>query len=268
MFSVSNIAWLPDEESRALDLLGEAGISYIEVAPARIWAAGADTPLASVREAMRLFSDSHIEISGCQAILFGKPDLVLFEDSARPALLEYLKRLAAICSAAGGKYLVWGAPKNRWIPDGMDHETAFRTAVDFFQELGKEAEKQGVWFGIEANAADYGCNFCTHVTDVGHVVRAVDSPGIRWHLDTGELAMNSEAVPGVILQNADILGSVHVSQPGLGDFVVPWAGHSSVAAALQKLSYHGPITLEMKRPASGLNGVREAISFLLTTYSC
>ncbi len=267
MFSVSNIAWSPEEEDSALDLLRELGITHMEVAPGRLWPQGGDTPPARVPRGMQALKTKGIGVSGFQAILFGKLDLLLFNSGSRPALMDYLKRLSAVCSAAGGTYLVFGAPKNRWVPETMSAGDAFATAVDFFKELGEHARNLGVAFGIEANPAAYGCNFCTHVAEVARLVRSVDSPGVRWHADTGELAMNSEILPDVITEHIALAGSLHVSEPNLGDFSSPWKGHSAVRDAIRSAGYHGPVSLEMKRPANGLEGVRQAVNWMLETYA-
>ena len=267
MFSVSNIAWSPEEEDSALDLLRELGIAHMEVAPGRLWPQGGDTPVDSVPLGMQSLTTKGLGVSGFQAILFGKPDLRLFNPGSRPALMDYLKRLAALCSAAGGTYLVFGAPKNRWVPEAMSADEAFVIAVDFFKELGEHARKLNVTFGIEANPAAYGCNFCTHVDDLIHLVSAVDSPGVRWHADTGELAMNSELLPGVVRDNIGLAGSLHVSEPNLGDFSCPWSGHEAVRDAIRSAGYCGPVSLEMKRPANGLEGVRKAAKWMIETYA-
>ena len=267
MFSVSNIAWAPDEEGQALDMLKALGIERLEVAPGRLWPKGGDTPPGEVAGGLTALTSSGIFVSGFQAILFGRPDLRLFEEESRPTLMDYLKRLAALCSAAGGAYMVFGAPKNRWIPEGVTPEMAFDISVAFFKELGEHAQKQGVTFGIEANPAAYGCNFCTHVCDVIHLVSAIDSPGVRWHADTGEMAMNSEILPDVIYEHIALAGSLHVSEPNLCDFSRPWAGHAAVRDALAAAGYSGPVSLEMKRPANGLEGVRQAVKWMLETYA-
>lgn len=265
--SVSNIAWSPAEDAAAFSLLRESGIGHLEAAPGRIWPDAGDTLPEHTASPLAALRAEGLTISGFQAILFGKPDLRLFDESSRDALLAYLKRLAALCAAAGGTYLVFGAPKNRWLPDEVDRESAWKTAVTFLRELGNFAASKNVVFGIEANPAAYGCNFCTQVADVAALVREVASPGIGWHLDTGELAMNSETLPDVVTENAGLISSAHVSEPGLGDFSTPWPGHTAVAHALRSAGYSGFVSLEMKRPENGLDGVRTAIEFLHASYT-
>ncbi|MDX2079422.1 MAG: sugar phosphate isomerase/epimerase [Terrimicrobiaceae bacterium] len=263
VWAVSNIAWSAEEDEAAYDLLVQLSISHVEVAPGRIWPApsapesGTPPPGLVARG---------LGIIGFQAILFGKPDLLLFDPQSRPNLAAELRALAGTCARSGGRYLVFGAPKNRFVPASLSAEEAFDTSVEFFGELGRHCESLGVLVGIEANPAAYGCNFCTQSADVARLVNAVKSPAVRWHLDTGALAMNEESVPDMILQNAGIIGSVHISEPQLGDFSTPWSGHNVVAGALREAGYSGSISLEMKRPSDGLSGVRRALDFVLATY--
>jgi sugar phosphate isomerase/epimerase len=73
------------------------------------------------------------------------------------------------------------------------------------------------------------------------------------------MAMNEERVPDVIRDNADIIGSVHISEPNLGDFSSPWDGHSAVALALKEAGYTGVLSIEMKRQTKGLESIEQAV---------
>lgn len=263
----SNIAWQPDEDLAAYDLLSSLGFGHLEVAPGRLWTQPASVSESEMESSLVPLRAKGLAVCGFQAILFGKPELTLFETSeARAQLLEYLGGLIQTCASSGGSYLVFGAPKNRRVAPGQSAEETDEIAVSFFRDLGALASTRGVCVGIEANPEEYGCNFCTHAADVTRLVRKVDSPGIRWHLDTGELIMNSEPVPSVILENADVIGSVHTSEPQLAALDAPWDGHKTVARALAEAGYQGTISVEMKRASDGLAAVKRAADFVLQTY--
>ncbi|MDX6767770.1 MAG: sugar phosphate isomerase/epimerase [Candidatus Methylacidiphilales bacterium] len=262
----SNIAWSPEEDLPAYDLLGKLGVSQVECAPGRLWPQPAEATDVEVRQALGPIVARGLSVSGFQAILYQKSELLLFDDQTRPRLMEHLKGLARVCAMVGGRYLVFGAPKNRWVPDSLDASSARREAVDFFRELGREAAGLGVVFGMEANPASYGCNFCTHVADTVGLVREVDSPGFRWHLDAGELAMNAEKLPETILEHAPWVGSVHVSEANLDGFASPWEGHAKVARCLEQIGYAGTLSIEMKRQPAGLESVREAVEHVSRIY--
>jgi sugar phosphate isomerase/epimerase len=262
----SNIAWSPEEDQDAYRLLAGSGISLLEAAPGRLWGDLSSATKAMTNDTRRQLEARGMSVTGFQAILFGRPDLQLFDDRSRPELLSYLRGLSDLCASVGGRYLVFGAPKNRWVPEAISSQKALVIAADFFKELGKYAQDKGVVFGIEANPAHYGCNFCTTIKEVVSLVRAVDSPGVRWHLDSGEMAMNKELLPNVICENADLIGSVHISEPNLGGFSEPWGGHSTVAEALNKVVYSGALSIEMKRQPDGLKSVEDAVKIVSRIY--
>lgn len=262
----SNIAWNLEEDAAAFECLLTNDISCLEAAPLRLWQNIENISQTDALATKAFFKDKGFSISGFQAILFGQPQLQLFEKKSREALFSYLTHIADLCSAVGGKYLVFGAPKNRWLPENLPPQEAFEVAKTFFKELGIYAVKKGVVFGIEANPADYGCNFCTTIKEVIDLIKGVDSPGIRWHLDTGEMAMNKENIPYVIESNSHLIGSVHISEPFLNGFETPWKGHQIVAAYLKKASFQGALSIEMKRQPSGLAAVEQAVHFVSKTY--
>jgi len=264
--SFSNIAWTPEENTAALKILTQHGIHHIEAAPGRLWNILDEATVLDAAETRQGLENQKISISGFQAILSSRGELLLFNAEKIQELSAYLCHLAALCGGVGGSYLVFGAPKNRWVPEGMPPQEAFEIAVSFFQKLGSEALKQGVAFGIEANPVDYGCNFCTTVEEVARLVRAVNSKGVRWHLDTGEMAMNKERLPHVISANIDLLGSVHISEPMLGGFESPWSGHTAVSECIKGHGYSGFLSIEMKRQDSGLEAVENAINFAQQKY--
>jgi hypothetical protein len=266
MLSFSNIAWSPDEEAAALEILSQHGIQHIEAAPGRLWHNLDQATVLDAVEKGKVFKNQKFFISGFQAILFGRAELLLFNAEKIQELSSYLCHLAALCGGVGGSYLVFGAPKNRWIPEGMHPQEAFEIAVRFFKELGSEAVKRGVAFGIEANPVNYGCNFCTTVEEVARLVRAVDSQGVRLHLDTGEIAMNKELLPDIISENIGLVVSVHISEPMLGGFDSPWSGHTVVSECIKGHGYSGFLSIEMKRQDSGLEAVKTAIDFVQKTY--
>jgi D-psicose/D-tagatose/L-ribulose 3-epimerase len=265
--AISNIAWLPEEDRDALAMLRECGLSAVEAAPSRWWPDPAKATAEEARERRERLHTDGLSVAGFQAILFGKPDLTLFDSAdQRRACLNYLTHIAQLLAICGGGPIVFGAPKNRLVPAAMSRAEADRIAVEFFVELAGRAARLGVWYCLEPNPTGYGCNYVTHVADAARIVRQVNSPGLRMQIDAGELAMNDEAVARIVGEHHDIIGHVHVSQPMLGSFEAPWAGHSALASALTSAGYTGFASVEMKRPTDGLKGVRGAVKFARQCY--
>jgi sugar phosphate isomerase/epimerase len=265
-FAVSNIAWSADEDGEACRLLQAAGIHYIEAAPLKLWPEGPPVHPDRIKAEKDKLGAFGLDISGFQALFFGKGHLNIFDPETKGLLLDYFAQIIRLCAGAGGRYVVFGAPSNRKIPDGTMPEQAFEIAAEFFRSAGYFAADCGISIGIEPLPSMFGCNFLTTVDEVVELVIAVSSPGIHLHLDTGELAANHEIIPDIIIRNSRFIRSLHISEPGLGDFSEPWPGHKEIATVLDEHCSRCIFSLEMKRPLSGLNGLRSAIEFVMNTY--
>jgi len=266
--AVSNIAWQPEEDAAAFDILRVLGVTLLEIAPSRRWPDPAIAGVADAQLYRQELRTAGFSVASFQAILFGKPELTIFEGpEPRGKCVAYLAHIAQLAAACGTRPLVFGAPKNRRLPEGLPVEDADCIALEFFGELARQAAELGVSFCLEPNPAAYGCNYLTHVTDAARIVRQVNSPGLRFQIDAGELAMNSEAVEPVIKEQADIIGHVHISQAMLAGFEKPWEGHTTLAQARAQINYGLHLSIEMKRPVDGLDGVRRAVEFVRDCYA-
>jgi D-psicose/D-tagatose/L-ribulose 3-epimerase len=265
--AVSHLAWTPEEDAEAHALLRELGVSQIEIAPARFWSKWASASQDSLRFAIARVADAGMSVVAFQALLFGRPDLTLFEsDEARENCAKFCEGLAALAGISGARALVFGSPKNRIIPEAMRQEEAWRIAREFFRRIGAAAAARSVCFCLEPNPAEYGGNFLTHMEGTVSLIREIESAGVCLQVDAGELAMNAEDVERVIADNSHLIGHVHISQPLLGDFSQPWEGHARLAKSLRASGYADTISIEMKRADRGLDAVREAIKFARACY--
>lgn len=264
--AVSHIAWTPEEDAAAYELLRAEGVQAIEVAPPRWWPEP-QTAAPGNAPALQAAKAAGLEVVAFQALLFGRPDLALFgAEESRAALLAHLVQTAEWAAAAGAGPMVFGSPKNRTVPPDLSADRAQESAAAFFRELASRIEAHGAILCLEPNPAAYGCNFLTHAEEVAALVRAVDSPAIRMQIDAGELAMNDENVEQVVDSFCDLIGHVHISQAMLNSFDEPWPGHARLAAALQSAGYAKVVSIEMKRQESGLAAVRAAIDFARQVY--
>jgi sugar phosphate isomerase/epimerase len=266
-FAVSNIAWSAEEDEEACRILQATGIQLIEAAPLKLWPEGIPVSPGRIKVEKDRLKAFGLEISGFQALFFTKGHLNMFDPETNGLLLEYFKQIIRLCSDAGGRYVVFGAPSNRKIPDGMASQQTFDVAAGFFGKSGDYALECGISIGIEPIPTNFGCNFLTTIDEVVDLVVSVSSPGVHLHLDTGEIAANHENIPDVIIKNSSLIRSLHISEPELGDFSVPWPGHNEMAMLLNDYCPSCIFSVEMKRPAMGLNSLRNALGFVMDTYS-
>ena len=261
--TISNLAWENNFEAEVFSELKKRGISAIEIAPTKIWPDWRninETSISFFKERV-----SGFEVSSFQSLLFGRPELSIFgSDEIKQQTLIHLKMVADLAAHLGAKPLVFGSPKNR---DPGNRPNAFAEAKEFFFSIGSYCEKIGVTLCLEANPTQYGCTFITNAGQAAELVRAVNSPGFRLHLDTACMFLADDDIAKTIADNHDILAHFHVSEPKLGKFAKPESPHAVAAAALKKVGYLGFVSIEMLNKGNTLQPITEALDYVQRTYA-
>ncbi len=233
----------------ALELLSSLGVQGVEVAPTRL-----PCPPAEYRNQV---ADAGLAVSSLQAILHKRPDLQLFGDML--LLRDHFARMAEVAHALGAGVMVFGAPANRRrgnLPLGV----AWDRAVAKLRSLADAAH--GVVIGLEPVPEIYGGDFLTHWFEVWKMVREVDRPGLRVHLDTACVDLAGDSIGTAIRDSADVLAHYHASQPDLGDFKAPLSAHWEAAEALEEVRYQGWMAIEMRQQPDWRRAIARAVSVL------
>lgn len=264
--AVSNIAWTREDDAGAYEVLLTNGIETLEIAPTRVWPEWRGIDQRSIGRFRRQLDAAGIRVSSMQSIFFQKPGLRLFgSEEDRRAMYGHFCYCADLGAALGAECLVFGSPRNR-LRESLSEAEAFAIAVDLFSAVGEYYAARGVRLGIEANPQQYGCDFITDSRTAVSLVRAVNSPGIVLHLDTGCLQLAGESPADVIRNNSDIVRHFHISEPFLGPFSVPSAAHTETAHALRSTGYQGFAVLEMRPSGQPLVALRDATACLRRMY--
>lgn len=260
--SVSNIAWLNREEDDMLGLLKSNGFEGLEIAPTGIWP---DVAGITEKEALRYRShvnDRGIRIIAMQSLLYGHPELQVFDSPEnRARTLAHLRECIDLGARLGVRAFVFGSPRNRAMQGvpGSDH---WRIAADFFREIGTYAHEKGASFCIEPNPAVYGTNFINTTTEAIDFVRSVDNPGLKVNVDTGTILLNREDYRAILDREAmDSIGHVHVSEPFIGP-IQSMETHKGISDILKCHDYRGAVSIEMKKVSETDNSenVRDALA--------
>lgn len=263
--SISQIAWDTSEEVEIANLMVDMGVGAVELAPPRLFA-DPGKPLAGEIRACRSFWESRgINPVAFQSLLYGRPDLKLFGSiEARKAMLEYLLRQIAAAGELGVGALVFGSPQNRAVPEGMQAHTAQQIAIDAFGRLGEAAVRHGVYFCIEPNPVDYGCNYVTNAVEGIELVQAVGSSGFGVHLDSAGMWLAGDDYAISIRDAAPWLRHFHISAPQLDQITENGLPYRSALVALGEVGYRGVVSIEMRAADVGLNlaRVREVLRFV------
>src|SRR5437868_858804 len=213
--AISNIAWPVQQDAAVARLLHQLGVRGIEVAPTKVWSSPCEVNDAEIQAYRRSWESWGISIIAAQALLFGRPELTLFENArTREATLAYLRGIIRVCGRLGAKVSVFGSPRNRRL-GGRDRATVWQEAIDFFRRLAEVAKAEGTTVGIEANPPAYGADFVTRAAEALELVQAVHHPNFLLHLDTACMTLAEDDPGKLIPKAADVLAHVHASEPHL-----------------------------------------------------
>lgn len=243
--AISNIAWNIENNSSVYKIMRENNFSGLEIAPTKFFPK--DPYLTSKEDVMKLknnIESEKLEVVSMQSILFGKAELVLFEnEERRKELLKYLKLGVCFAKKLGIKNIVFGNPKNRISNSKND----WNIALHFFRELGEFAHQNGVVIGIEANPEIYGGNFITTTEEAINFVLECNSLGVGLNLDLGTMIQNNEGI--CILDKIEMkkISHIHISEPYLNLISKKNEKlHKNFFRYLKRKNYENYISIEMK----------------------
>ena len=260
--AVSNIAWPYEDETAVLNILKQGGAQGVEVAPTKIWPDWKGASPESAEAYRKSLNDQGLEIPALQAILFGRPELQVFDRSTHNAFFDHLNHVAELAHGLGAKVLVFGAPKNRQRRS-VAFQDAWPVAVDFFRAAGQIGVKNEVAFGLEANPVEYQCDFLTNLDEVVRMVGEVDSPGIGVHLDAGAMYMTGDL--GHMIRNLPVPPChYHASEPMLAPVGPGVVDHGLGITELKKRGYADWVSIEMRQAENYRESIQIALDTLRT----
>ena len=219
--AISNIAWMPDERGAVYDLMAEAGVTGLEIAPGLFFHAAKDPFLPSpdvAQAALAEITDRGLTLVSMQSLLFGVTSAGLFDGAKATAnLARGMERAIALAGRFSIPNLVFGSPGQRRVPNGLPMNRALDQAAEMFRSFAAAAQSAGTKIAIEANPAAYGTNFLNTLDEAVDFVAKVDHPAVVSILDLGAMHMNGDfattaaRIPALLPR----LNHVHVSEPNL-----------------------------------------------------
>lgn len=267
--AISNIAWPHEDEPQIAELMERMGVRGVEVAPTAVWHDPAAASADDVARYRASWNEREIEVVALQAILYGRPELTVFESAdARARTLDYLGAMMRLGRDLGARVLVFGAPKNR-LKGALSDAAAEAIAVDFFADAGAMAADNDVVLCIEPNPRAYGADFVTESRAGLELVERVASPGFGLHLDAAGMALAGEDLERAIERCGGAIRHFHASEPELGPIGLGGLEHNSVANALDRIGYSNWVSAEMRHSADRptVPEIERVLRFLQRTYS-
>jgi sugar phosphate isomerase/epimerase len=245
-YAICNETFEGWDHLRICRFIAELGYGGLEIAPFTLAGRITDVPAERRREMKRQAADCGVEIIGLHWLLAKTTGLMLTspEESVRQATADYLADLARACADFGGDLMVFGSPAQRRIPQGATREQATEWAVDTFRRAAGAIADASVKLCVEPLSPPEA-DFINTAAEGEEIIRRVDSPAFRLHLDVKAMSTESSPTPEVIRRHTRYLQHFHANDPnrrgpgfGATDFV-------PIFQALKDIGYGGWVSVEV-----------------------
>ncbi len=125
-----------------------------------------------------------LEVVGLHWLLAKTKGLHLTSADAavRRKTAAYLGELARLCADLGGRIMVFGSPQQRNLAPGMTKQQGMKHAAEILRAAAPTLQKTGVVLALEP-LAPVETNFLTSAAEAVELMKLVDSPTCRLHLD-------------------------------------------------------------------------------------
>ena len=266
MIALSNLSFPANVNSTFLETLVREGLSGVEVAPTRL-AAWPDLTEMLLRTYRTKLADLGLKIPALQAIFFGVERAALLGDtSAFVRLLEHLRVVAGVAACLGASVAVLGSPQQR-KRGRLSLKEAYALGAERLRRCAELVHNAtGLIIGLEPVPSFYGCDFLESAEEALAMVRLVNHPGLRLHLDTACIRLAGSDITTAIEQGSPWLVHFHVAQPELGGFAAPLAEHKIAGSVLQRVGYKGWKSIEMRQIEDWQRATIQALRFTSRIY--
>jgi sugar phosphate isomerase/epimerase len=155
--SVSNICFEENKYQQYYSYLKHVGIKNIEIAPTKLfgsWQINHDSILEIKKHDFKIIS---------MQSLFYEKDFNFFDNEI--LFLQHFDKIFEICKILSCEYVVFGSPKNRYKPDSITEEEAYKKFNKIIEILFIKIKDTNIDIGIELNPEQYNCNFFNNIKD-------------------------------------------------------------------------------------------------------
>ena len=244
--AISNIAWSHSRLGYYLAMIRSLGCDGVELAPSCIWPEPIYASSEERKYIREIINKNNLQLTGFHALLYTRPDLQLFKDRNNLSnTIRYLQSLSDLCAELGGRVLVLGSPSNR-STRGRDYGQCIEWATEAFFNIAQYSARREIMFCLEPlspNETDFVDSSIAGLD----LVKDVNHPNCRLHLDTKSIINSNEDVDYIVTQCYPYLEHVHVGDPDLMPPGSTGYDHKKFGEALRGLGYEKFVSIEMRK---------------------
>lgn len=224
--------WTTEKGNSAIAVAGQQGFDFIEI------------PLLKPHE----FDAATHKQALARAGIYATASLVLPNDAHMPAqpkrakefLISALDKLEAI----GGNYLCGCIAYALGLFTGAPPTDAERrTVIEVLGEVATDAKKRGITLGLEVVNRHEGYVY-NSLADGRATIKAIGADNIQLHADTYHMNIEEEGFYKPLVECADVLGYIHMSESHRGRLGTGTVNWDEVFRGLADAYYKGPLVLE------------------------
>jgi len=223
------------------------GYDGIEIAPFTLASSAKDVSAEQRKEIRQVIADNGLQAVGLHWLFAGPSGLHMTtnDNETWGRTRDYLSCLLDLCSDLGGEVLVLGSPKQRSLVAGQTREGAWKKAVELLSGVLDKAGELGLTICFEP-LSPAETDFINTVAEGMQLVRQINHPNLKIHLDVKAMCSERTPVPDIIRSvRAEDIGHFHVNDsnlygPGMGD-----VDYGPIAEAIRDIGWDRWLSVEV-----------------------
>lgn len=235
--------WNPEE---MFSFVAKTGYQAVEIAPFTLAPRVTDISKARRTGLADLAKQHGLSISGIHWVLAQTTGLHVThpDQEVRKRTAAYLGCLVDFCADLGGKFLIFGSPKQRQILDNVQPRHAWDWATTVFAEALKRAEDREITICLEPLAPSE-TNFINTAAEAIRFIKQFRSPRAKIILDVKAMCSEAASIPEIIAASWPHFAYFHANDPNLKGPGFGKVDFNPIAHSLRTIGYEGTVSVEV-----------------------
>ena len=251
--------------TQVCSIAGRLGYHGIEIAPFMLGSSAENISSELRKETRQIISDNGLETVGLHWLFAGPKDLHITTTDKKiwGRTRDYLSCLLDLCKDLDGKVLVLGSPKQRNLQEGQSYEEARKRASELLESVLDKAQQLSLTICIEP-LSPIETDFINTVAQGMEIVRQINHPNLKIHLDVKAMYSQAEPVPDIIRSvRVEDIGHFHVNDPNLYGPGMGNLDYAPIAQAIHDIGWNKWLSVEVFKYDPGPETIaRKSIDYL------